>query len=103
MEDMDDLVQFLRDRLSEEALSERATRAGDTTPPHAEHVRLRPLKDAYVKSWMLDQYARVAHQESCDDSFKAGRATGLGDVVRKFAAIYADHPDYREEWRLPNS
>ncbi|MFJ3834459.1 DUF6221 family protein [Streptomyces sp. NPDC090054] len=100
---MDDLVQFLRARLDEEAVSERATRADDPVPAHAEHVRLRPLKDAYVKRWMLDQYAKVAHQESYDDSFNAGRATGLGDIVRKFAAVYADHPDYREEWRSTNS
>jgi hypothetical protein len=29
-----------------------------------------------------------------------GRAMGLGHAVRALAAVYSDHPDYRDEWRL---
>ena len=29
----------------------------------------------------------------------ASQATGLGQAIHLLAAAYADHPDYREDWR----
>lgn len=29
----------------------------------------------------------------------SSQATGLASAVRALAEVYADHPDYREEWR----
>lgn len=125
MERMDDLVQFLRARLDED--EQAARRAGDsfrqisetgvivaTEGDRAEecasanwagiaehivrHDPARVLAEVEAKRELLADYER----------FVAERRRMMGGwdsypepspVLTAFATVYADHPDYRPEWR----
>ncbi|WKD36519.1 DUF6221 family protein [Streptomyces xanthophaeus] len=124
---MDDPVQFLRARLAEEAeRAQLALRQDDpehgwaayrpdgqqhtTIVPHvgmiheaiqAEHiVRWNParvLAEVDAKRRIVD----TCEEALADDNgmYFTGWAHGLGRAVCLLALPYADHPDYREEWR----
>ncbi|MFJ9113001.1 DUF6221 family protein [Streptomyces sp. NPDC102283] len=120
---MDDLVQFLRDRLTDDA--QAARRAGDsfrqigetgvivaTDGDRAEecasanwsgiaehivrHDPARVLAEIDAKRSVLDlaERARDYHE-----TFVNGFAAALENTLRLYALPYADHPDYRPEWR----
>ena len=106
----DDLVQFLRDRLDEDAegahnIHDRQSDAyldGDCICEYPARV----LAEVEAKRWLLAQY--VEHERMDRETFEAEgqharslvslRAAYL-DAVRALASVYTDHPDYREEWR----
>lgn len=115
MDGMDDLVQFLSDRLNDDEQTARA--AGDGwygyepeqqiafVPPEdsrhiARHDPARVLRDIEAKRQLLDRYAEVASNDIDEPyEYAYGWANGLGAAVRLLALPYADHPDYRDDWR----
>lgn len=123
---MDDLVQFLRARLDED--EQAARRAGDsfrqigetgvivaTEGDRAEecasanwagvaehivrHDPTRVLCEIDARRKLLNKYAEVADNDVNEVEYAHGYANALGEAVRLTALTYADHPDYREEWR----
>jgi hypothetical protein len=129
---MDDLVQFLRDRLDEDErvareaastqrnggswqFSEMQVRAGDGAPvtkhtwvgegSHiARHDPARVLAEVQAKRLLLDRWSELQDRiDSEDDQEKRGRLAltrhGLDMFVFQLGTVYADHPDYRQEWR----
>lgn len=61
----------------------------------------RVLADIEADRALLAEYEAVADMdtEDAEPEFAYGRAVGLGMAVRYRALKYAEHPDYREEWR----
>jgi hypothetical protein len=130
---MDELVQFLRDRLNEDERYARATTerqpydewdavgaggdddvaqswwevakiarmerspAARALAQHiARHDPARVLRDIEAKRDLL-RVAERAHDYH--ETFTSGFASALEGVLRLFAVAYAEHPDYRAEWR----
>ncbi|MFD5031970.1 DUF6221 family protein [Streptomyces sp. NPDC058220] len=126
MTDHNALVAFVRARLDEEEQIAKAA-GGDTwrCPPelpgevhdrtggisysvktegYDQHIArqdpahtLRRIETSRV---LLDEYAEVAPMDTDRPAhdFPAGRAVGLGFVVRQLAAEHAGHPDYQVKW-----
>jgi hypothetical protein len=117
---VDDLIAFLRDRLDEdEQLARRwlvnvGTGAINVTPAElpweriyvkrdldglAEHIARhdpkRVLADVDAKRQIIDEHYPI---DPCD-AHDANLSTIPCDTLRLLALPYADHPDYREEWR----
>ncbi|MFF8406927.1 DUF6221 family protein [Streptomyces sp. NPDC015684] len=61
----------------------------------------RVLADIEADRALLAQYEAVADMdtEDAEPEFAYGRAVGLGVAVCYRALKYANHTDYREEWR----
>jgi hypothetical protein len=123
---MDDLLQFLRDRLDEdEQAARRASssrksggewqfvdmqvRAGDGAPVTAHtwvgegthiarHDPARVLREVDAKRQIVDQYDSIGNPPPGEIGPDLVRAE-LGRVLRLLALQYSDHPDYRQEWR----
>ncbi|MFD7661098.1 DUF6221 family protein [Streptomyces sp. NPDC059788] len=142
---MNDLTQFLRDRLGEDEAAARATTerqpydewdaagAGDDSDsrlshwevvkiarPHAtpaaksvsEHIArhdpARVLAEVDAKRRLLVVHAKSSSYDGCvicdDGNDSCGCMGGAHweypcDTVKLLALSYADHPDYRQEWR----
>lgn len=113
---MDDLITFLRARLDED---ERAVE-GTWTPPSStpshelatmqgSTVMMRParmLREVEAKRRIVEQWA--THEALDRETFEAegeharslvSLRAAYWDACRDLASVYADHPDYREEWR----
>ncbi len=127
MSDMDDLVQFLRDRLDEDEQAARAAHApnwstdGRTglhygvedgwmtdalTTADADHIArhdpARVLREVEAKRRLLTDYEENAADldaQHAPDMDYVGRADGLETALQHLATAYADHPDYRDAWR----
>ncbi|KOG81245.1 hypothetical protein ADK33_15695 [Streptomyces griseus subsp. rhodochrous] len=129
MSGMDDLVQFLRDRLAED--EQAARRAGSsfrqigetgvivaTDGDRAEecasanwsgiaehivrHDPARVLREVEAKRRLLTDYVENAADldtQHAPDMDYVGRADGLETALQHLATAYADHPDYRDNWR----
>lgn len=67
----------------------------------ARHDPARVLADVEAGRSLLAEYEAVAEMdiEDAEPEFAYGRAVGLGIAVRLRALPYADHPEFREEWR----
>jgi len=99
------LVDFLLQRIAEdEAVAERASsHNGGATFAKDNYGCLlvqpaRVLAECAAKRQIValhQRYLVALNQESRD----ADRRCSLEPVVRLLALPYADHPDYREEWR----
>ncbi|MFF6925834.1 DUF6221 family protein [Streptomyces californicus] len=124
---MDDLVQFLRDRLDEDEQAARAAHApnwstdGRTglhygvedgwmtdalTTADADHIArhdpARVLREVEAKRRLLTDYEENAADldaQHAPDMDYVGRADGLETALQHLATAYADHPDYRDAWR----
>ncbi|MEU3203554.1 DUF6221 family protein [Streptomyces cyaneofuscatus] len=125
---MDDLVQFLRDRLDEDEQaieapetwtefeeSTRGTRRVDVDHSFervtactrawrgvhiARHDPARVLREVDATRRLVHEYAQVADNDIDEPyEYAYGWANGLGRAVRLLALPYADHPDYRDDWR----
>ncbi|ANP52074.1 hypothetical protein J2Z21_009859 [Streptomyces griseochromogenes] len=84
---MDDLVKFLRDRNMEDnhAYAEVAHRFGADA-----------LLDSHLPMLdLVDMLARDYQEMDPADS----RRTGLAYALKVLAQSYAEHPQYRQEWR----
>ena len=114
---MDDLVQFLRARLDDDAATARAADPGlnyligaveyaydkvELDQRHAlRHSPARVLAEVDAKRQILVEHQpwRPRWCSTCDlPGDQQGRKHGC-TTVRLLALSYADHPDYRDEWR----
>ena len=110
---MDDLVQFLRARLDEDEARARRAIDGPRTAFVSADEDIEPL--LFDEDGVFVLPARVLREvdakrqilEECEDAdrrsnwpdFDGGVFSGLDTAVQHLALPYADHPDYREEWR----
>lgn len=60
-------------------------------------ARLRA--DCLVKREIVNRYREIAARDLSGDSVLAGMYAALGEVLVDLASVYADHEDFREEWR----
>lgn len=93
---MNELVEFLRDRLAEEETAdERRILAlcGAEFAPDAQEARRRV---AGTLAWqaMKARYAAGRAGVTLAASVRPGRV-----LLRSIAARHADHPNFREEWK----
>ncbi|MEV7422093.1 MULTISPECIES: DUF6221 family protein [unclassified Streptomyces] len=60
----------------------------------------RTLRRIETSRVLVDEYEEVAELDvdRPDQTFRAGRAVGLGFVVRQLAAEHAGHPEYKAGW-----
>lgn len=117
---MSDLTEFLLERIAED--QERAefvrqqTEGNNWTPHepwklswHDEYDLLcieptRALAECEAKRTAIEAawatYLRIEGEwGSCRGQAALSEANDYPDVIRAFAAVYADHPDFHEEWR----
>ncbi len=110
----DDLVAFLRARLDEDEQIARAAdgnRAFDgtgtipdlisTVAIHvARHDPARVLAEVDAKRRLIDSYLPEASKTDEQVNEEWGYGSALADdLLRLLALPYADHPDYRDDWR----
>jgi|SwirhisoilCB3_FD_contig_31_9435899_length_591_multi_2_in_0_out_0_1 hypothetical protein len=99
---VDDLTTFLRERVAEDiAVANECTGpawqtdAGDGL--NAEHIArhdpMRVLIEAGTKLAVLDELDLAVHGQP------GPFVDALLFVVRQMGVVYADHPDYKENWR----
>lgn len=93
----DDLVEFLLARIAEDQQAANYTmimtsaRVWNPARFRAEcEARRRIVED-------FQEYA--ADYRAAPSDFAAGRRHAALLAVTRIAAVYADHPDYRQEWR----
>ena len=72
----------------------------------ARHDPTRVLRECEAKRRIVDEHTFMAAHESRDFGFSNGncltcRVQGPCATVLHLASVYADHPDYRDEWRTP--
>ena len=109
------IVEFLEARIAEDA--ERAgsgwSRLGDTRwetdnygrnflTPAAVLAECKAKRAILKQAEEADSETEYSISQSCinEAECEAARATAPGKLIREaLAAVYADHPDYREEWR----
>jgi hypothetical protein len=105
---MDDLVEFLRARLDEDEELSRArwpgVRAvGETSDGTAimgyAWSPERMLREAEAKRAILASYASFARVDQGHPGIYSVTRE-LGIVLRLLAAVYSDHPDWRQEWAV---
>jgi hypothetical protein len=70
----------------------------------ARHDPARVLVEVDTKSRLLTMYEEAGRTRLQPPTAERWMAAGveravLEDTFRAFAAVYADHPDYRDEWR----
>jgi hypothetical protein len=124
---MDDLVEFLRDRLGEDEQAARraggawvdgpaanwvtaASSGGASEPAHRVALVVADGERAHIARHdparvlrdveakrELLRLAERAHEYH--ETFTSGFAAVLEQTLRRFALAYVDHAGYREEWR----
>jgi hypothetical protein len=110
-----DLVAFLRARLDEEAARQQNSLDRWHHPdcenlPDGIHVTFgcncgvpeRVLASIEADRALLHAYEaaqKTVDAFTCPDMYDVGRAYGLEEAMQHRAVRYADHPEYREEWR----
>lgn len=122
MSAVDDLIAFLWARLDEDEARTREllVRAQQTTLmlkdpkllgrfipgwhdwPDVERMCAERLAEVEAKREILDEYRLWAEDDSRDydqSQTAADRTAALEVVVKLLAQPYAEHPDYRPEWR----
>ena len=116
MDRMDDLVQFLRARLDEDAAAaSQCAGDGQWTPEAiafygpdlspevrghmARHDPARVLAEVDAKRKLLTEYEEVQHDEDASYEWAGGWTNGLRHAAALLALPYATPPDYRDTWR----
>ncbi|GAA1138517.1 DUF6221 family protein [Nocardioides aquiterrae] len=88
------LTDFLLARIAEDVAG---AEAADAVPaPWGFWDDGRVLAECEAKRRIVGLHGRV---DPCDAHDGATLETVECDTLRALAAVYADHPDYREEWR----
>ena len=79
----------------------------DQTAEHiARHDPARVLAECEAKRRIAEEHVNegaldgLSYCGTCEDRRKHDAANWPCVTIRALAAVYADHPDYREEWRL---
>lgn len=100
--DVDDLTTFLRKRIAEDkTIAARCTGPewqvdlgdGDNAEHIARHDPARALAEADAKLAVLDELDLAAHGQP------RPYVDVLLFVVRQMGTVYANHPNYKENWR----
>lgn len=67
----------------------------------AAHDPARVLREIEAKRRLVERYERALENRRAhpDDLASAGALLALHGTVKVLAMPYADHPDYRDEWR----
>jgi hypothetical protein len=86
------LTEFLLARIAEDQAWARAREREDFRHHRMSVRRLRHPEDPVRV--MADCVAKRRIVERCDSDHGLGRV-----VLAELAAVYANHPDYRDEWR----
>jgi hypothetical protein len=60
----------------------------------------REQRELAAKRAILDLFEARRHA-GISDRWHAGQVEALDFALRHLASVYADHPDYRPEWRRP--
>jgi hypothetical protein len=109
------LVEFLRARLDEEKAEAARLADVDDYPldpwslqweetgewnsyAYLRISKARVLAEGEAKRRLINEYERVNARAQYPDS-EGGMADGLELAVHLLALPYAQHPDYREEWK----
>ena len=98
---MDDLTAFITARLDEDEAAAQACADYDTLScadlPGVHMTTARVLREVEAKRAVLNAYVCTDGDSPRDRD--RGRWDGLHATVRHLAAVYSDHPDYRQEWK----
>ncbi|MGW1998132.1 DUF6221 family protein, partial [Embleya sp. NPDC001921] len=75
----------------------------DTGPHIARHDPLRVLRDVAARRRIVENYVKVCGYghggyTTRDEAYVLAEGA-LATTVKILAAVYENHPDYREEWR----
>lgn len=89
------LTEFLEARIAEDE-AEAKNLQGETDFG-LEAAGDRMLAECAAKRELLEQRKRIDQSMSMDD-WSAGWSDGNYAALNALAAVYKDHPDYREEW-----
>ncbi|MFG2722699.1 DUF6221 family protein [Streptomyces sp. NPDC048416] len=89
---MDNLVKFLRDRYTTELPAELAEHIG-------RHDPARVLAEIEAKRQLLDRYEAMESGVLVMIGVESILSEYRRVLLPSLALPYADHPDYREEWR----
>lgn len=93
------IIEFLEARIAEdEQTANWAIEGGDPSPTIGP---TRLLAECEAKQWILalrDTWQREAEALG-DIPLLASRVSAADAILRVLALPYADHPDYRQEWR----
>jgi len=69
----------------------------------ARHDPARVLREVEAKRRLVERYERAVSQSASVSQYIRGQDHGYEeacrDALHDAAAVYSDHPDYREEWR----
>jgi len=115
---VNDLVAWLRARLDEDEAVARAATPGkwsmgrldeheigdawmlklDDKRHIARHDPARVLREVAAKRAIVDAYEHLMRTAGIEPSAHF-RMLGLEQAVEHLASVYADHAEYREEWR----
>lgn len=60
----------------------------------------RVLAECGAKRRIVERWQKLLPLDIDDHPGFAGERLGLARACQALAAVYADHPDYREEWRV---
>jgi hypothetical protein len=94
---MDDLIAFLMARYAEDWSAARELVDGlDESRATREVEAKRAILDAC--EWVTARKADGGGIET-DYQFRSGQVNALETAVQTLAAVYSDHPDYRQEWK----
>ncbi|MFG2001624.1 DUF6221 family protein [Spirillospora sp. NPDC048911] len=115
---MSDLVEFFKARRDEDQwIAEGAAQdagsaweSAKTFGPHgsdpiddhiARHDPARVLADVQADRRLIAEYERAVefYNRPENQRHSAGEVTGLYTAIKIRAERFADHPDYRDEWR----
>lgn len=102
----DDLIGFLRARTVEQLRTGNWLGADYKGAPERRQTGINLIRDALAKRQIVDEHGpHERYQDECatcgcpDSCGCAGGVDFPCDTLRLLASVYADHPDYRAEWR----
>lgn len=97
---MSDLTEFLLARIAEDEEAARSCEDWPECDPvygcQAHLLPSRALAECEAKRHILEIAVPTV---GVSNDFARGWDVGTSFAVRLLAEVYADHPDYREEWR----
>lgn len=74
---------------------------GDVQFAHVGVDPARVLAECAAKRAIVAEWREVTYEESWElDRIEAGYLGGIDHAVRTLAAVYAEHPQFRAEWRV---
>lgn len=94
------LAEFLLARITEDEAEARSDAEGVCSC--CGHAAERTLAEAAVKRAVVEGFLTLEREPRrwTDPLLHYQYKHGLQWVIRPFAAVYAGHPDYREDWTL---